>query len=87
MLRKKKTEIIFYNEKVQAFKKKIMLCAPSSPTLCDPMDCSLPGSSVHGIFQARILQWVAFSPSGESSQPRDRTCDFCISQADSQLCH
>ena len=29
------------------------------PTLCDPMDCSLPGSSVHGIFQARILEWVA----------------------------
>ena len=32
-------------------------------TLCDPMDCSLPGSSVHGIFQARILQWVAMSSS------------------------
>ena len=31
----------------------------SWPTLCDPMDCSLPGSSVHGIFQARILEWVA----------------------------
>ena len=30
-------------------------------TLCDPMDCSLPGSSIHGIFQARILEWVAFS--------------------------
>ena len=29
------------------------------PTLCDPMDCSLPGSSVHGIFQARVLEWVA----------------------------
>ena len=35
--------------------------AQSSPTLCDPMDCSLPGSSVHGIFQARILEWVAIS--------------------------
>ena len=31
------------------------------PTLCDPMDCGLPGSSVHGIFQARILEWVAIS--------------------------
>ena len=31
------------------------------PTLCDPMDCSLPGSSVHGIFQARVLEWVAIS--------------------------
>ena len=33
----------------------------SCPTLCDPMDCSLPGSSVHGIFQARILEWVAIA--------------------------
>ena len=33
----------------------------SCPTLCDPMDCSLPGSSVHGAFQARILEWVAIS--------------------------
>ena len=45
----------------------------SSPTLCDPMDFSLPGSSVHGIFQARILEWVAISFSRGSSQPRDRT--------------
>ena len=43
------------------------------PTLCEPMDYSLPGSSVHGIFQARILQWVAISFSSGSSQPRDRT--------------
>ena len=42
-------------------------------TLCDPMDCSLPGSSVHGIFQARILEWVAISFSRGSSQPSDRT--------------
>ena len=35
--------------------------APSCPTLSDPMDCSLPGSSVHGIFQARVLEWGAFS--------------------------
>ena len=45
----------------------------SCPTLCDPMDCSLPGSSVHGIFQARILEWVAISFSRGSSQPRDRS--------------
>ena len=37
----------------------------SCPSLCDPMDCSLPGSSVHGIFQARILEWVAVSFSNE----------------------
>ena len=40
---------------------------------CDPVDCSLPGSSVHGILQARILEWVAISFSRGSSQPRDRT--------------
>ena len=43
------------------------------PTLCDHMDCSLPGSSAHGIFQARILQWVAIPFFRVSSQPRDRT--------------
>ena len=45
-----------------------------SPTLCDPMDCSLPGSSVHGIFLARILEWVAMPSSRGSSQPRDQSC-------------
>ena len=45
----------------------------SYPTLCDPMDCSLPGSSVHGIPQARILEWVALPFSRGSSQPRDQT--------------
>ena len=39
--------------------------AHSCPTLCDPMDCSLPGSSLHGIFQARLLEWVAISFSKE----------------------
>ena len=45
--------------------------AQSCPTLCDPMDYSLPGSSVHGIFQARVLEWVAISFSRRASQPRD----------------
>ena len=40
------------------------------PTLCNPVDCSLPGSSVHGIFQVRILEWVAISFSRRNSQPR-----------------
>ena len=43
------------------------------PTLCDTMNCSPPGSSVYEISQARILEWVAISFSGESSQPRDWT--------------
>ena len=45
----------------------------SYPTLCDGMDCSLPGSSVHGMLQARTLEWVAMPSSRGSSQPRDRT--------------
>jgi len=45
----------------------------SCPTLCDPMDRSLPGSSVHGIFQAIVLEWIAISFSKGSSQPRDWT--------------
>ena len=47
--------------------------AQSCPTLCDPMDCSLSGASVHGIFQARVLEWIAISFSRGSSQPRNRT--------------
>ena len=49
------------------------------PTLCDPMDCSPPGSSVHGILQARILEWVAISFSRGSSPPRDQTQVSCVS--------
>ena len=47
--------------------------AKSCPTLCSPVDCSPPGSSVHGILQARILEWVAISCSRGSSRPRDGT--------------
>ena len=52
--------------------------AQSCLTLCDPMDGNLPGSTVHGIFQARILEWAAISFSRGSSQPRDRTWISCI---------
>ena len=48
-------------------------------TLCDPVDCSPPGSSIHGILQARILEWVAISFSRGSSRPRDRTHVSCVS--------
>ena len=52
-----------------------VLCSAtqSCPTLCDPMDFNPPGSSVHGILQAKILRWVAISFSRASSPPRDRT--------------
>ena len=56
---------------------KLSYCAVLSRVsrvqLCNPMDCSPPGSSVHGILQARILEWVAMPSSRGSSQPRDRT--------------
>ena len=56
------------------------LVAQSCPTPCDPMDCSPPGFSVHGVFQARILEWVAVYFSGGSSLPRDQTHVSCLSR-------
>ena len=52
--------------------------AQPCPILCDPVDCSSPGSSVHGILQARILEWVAIPFSRGSSWPRDRTRVSCL---------
>ena len=51
----------------------LFLVAQSCLTLCDPKDYSLPGSSVHGILQARVLEWVAMLSSRGSSQPRNQT--------------
>ena len=54
-----------------------VIVAQLCPTLCDLMDCSLPGSSIHGILQARILEWVAIPLSRGSSSPRDWTRVSC----------
>ena len=54
-----------------------LLVAQSYPTLCNSIDCSLPGSSVHGTLQARILQWVAMPSSRGSIWPMDRTPVSC----------
>ena len=57
----------------------VCICAKSfqsCPTICNPMDCSPPDSSIHGILQARILEWIAMPSSRESSQPRDGTWVF-----------
>ena len=59
---------LYYNLESEESESEV---AQSCPTLCDPLDCSLPGFSVHGILQARILEWVAISFSGGSSGPRD----------------
>ena len=53
--------------------------------LCDPMACSPPGSLVHGIFQARVLEWVAISSSRGCSWPRDGTHVSCVSCIGSQV--
>ena len=55
------------------------VCVLSRVWLCKPMDYSLPGSSVHGIFQARILEWVAMPSSRGSSWPRNQTHVSCVS--------
>ena len=61
--------------------------AQSCPTLCDPMDCSLPGFSVLGIFQARVLEWVAISFSRGSSRPKDRTrVSLIVGRRFTQVC-
>ena len=59
-------------------RKKESEVTQSCPTLCDPMDCRLSSSSVHGILQARVLEWVAISFFRGSSGPRDRLSFFCI---------
>ena len=61
----KLTSLVFFHVKA--------LVAQSCPTLCHPVDFSSPGSSVHGIPQARTLEWVAISFSTGSSRPKDRT--------------
>ena len=57
-----------------------LVVAKSYQTLCDPRNCSPPGGSVHGISQARALEWVAISCSRASSRPRDWSCVSCISR-------
>ena len=65
-------KVVFWNKNIACTLKVKVTYPQSCLTLCDPMDCS-PGSSIHGIFQARILEWVAISFSRRSSQPRDWT--------------
>ena len=55
-----------------------VLAAQLCPILCNPMNCSPPGSFLHGILQARILEWVAIAFSRASSRPRDQTWVSCI---------
>ena len=71
-----------YTEKETTAEIEVQVCMcsviQSCLTLCDPMDCSPPGFSAHGISQARILGWIAISSSRGSSQLRGQTCISCI---------
>ena len=77
-----------------SFLRCCCLVAQLCPTLCNPMDCSPPGSSVHGIFQARVLEWVAISFSRGSSRPQGLNLDllhcgqmlYCLSHQGSPEC-
>ena len=60
------------------FIDKTVVITAGCPTLCGPMDCTLPGSSVHGISQARMLEWVAISFSRGSPPPRDRITSLSL---------
>ena len=69
----------FFNSLNHSTSLKVrVLVTQSYPSLCDPMDCSPPGSSVHGILQARILEWIAIPLSMGSSWSRDWTWVSCI---------
>ena len=63
----------------------VCLVAQSYLALCDPLDYSPPGSSVHGIFQARMLEWVAISCAGRSYWPRNWTRISCVSDTGRQI--
>ena len=65
--------LLYSRNLTQHCKSTVHACAQSCLTLCNPMDCSPPCSSVHGIFQARVSGWVAIPFSRGSSQPRDQT--------------
>ena len=67
-----------WGQLIKSAKWKEVKVSHSCPILCDPVDCSPPGSSVHGILQARILEWVAIPFSMGSSPPGDQTRVSCI---------
>ena len=69
--------VLYFNPKSTSEYLRVLVMQ-SCPTLCNPMFCSPPGSSAHGVLQARILEWVATSFSRGSSRPRDLTQVSCI---------
>ena len=81
--RNNQDSVLFYTFMLTIGNFRMVCCglvAQSCLTLWDPMDCILPGFSVHGVLQARILERVAISSSRGSFQPRERTCISCVSE-------
>ena len=78
-LGKEYIKAVYCHSAYLTYMQSAMLCLVTQlcPTLCNPMDCSLPASSIHGVSQARILEWVAISLSGGSFQPRGWTHVSC----------
>ena len=76
-----------WTELIYIYKCMCAKLLQSCPTLCHRMDCSLPASSVHGILQEKLLEWVAMLSSRGSSQPRDRTCISYVSCIDRCVLH
>ena len=70
IVQKRLTSTAFFSSMAFLLVSELVLVAQSCPTLCDPMDCSLPTSSVYGILQARILEWIDIPFSRGSSRPR-----------------
>ena len=70
---------VWLGRSIQRTFAKLYVCPQSCQTLCNAMHYNPPGSSVHGIFQAKIPEWLAISSSRGSSQPRDWTCVSCSS--------
>ena len=83
--------VVYLNRNLPLGAMHVWSVIQSYTTLCNPMDCNPSGSPVHGILQARILEWVAMPSSRGSSQPRDQIHVSCISCTDqvgsSPLCH
>ena len=78
-------KLILYPPKVYRGVQVFLLVTQSCLTLCNPRDCSLLGSSVHGILQARTLEWIAIPFSRGSSRSKDQTWIFCIAEGFSTI--
>ena len=84
LIRVTKSKIVIHTVKSFGVDNKVSESeiAQSCPTLCDPMDCSLPGSSVHGILQARVLDWGAMAFSSSMAKGTNQGCIFltCLTE-------